>query len=47
MYLSFIEPSARGIFGEILPEETIFSKGLCPEENIITENPKNLKNPPS
>jgi hypothetical protein len=34
-YLSFIDPE-RGGFGVIFPE-VIFSEGLCPEENIITE----------
>jgi hypothetical protein len=43
--LSFIDPE-RGGFGEILPEVMIFSEGLCPEENIITED--NIStNPPS
>jgi hypothetical protein len=35
-YLSFIDPE-RGGFGVIFPEVMIFSEGLCPEENIITE----------
>jgi hypothetical protein len=35
-YLSFIDPE-RGGFGIIFPEVMIFSEGLCPEENIITE----------
>ena len=35
-YLSFID-SERGGFGVIFPEVMIFSEGLCPEENIITE----------
>jgi hypothetical protein len=35
-YLSFIDPK-RGGFGVIFPEVMIFSEGLCPEENIITE----------
>jgi hypothetical protein len=35
-YLSFIDPD-RGGFGVIFPEVMIFSEGLCPEENIITE----------
>jgi hypothetical protein len=35
-YLSFIDPE-RGGFGGIFPEVMIFSEGLCPEENIITE----------
>jgi hypothetical protein len=35
-YLSFIDPE-RGWFGVIFPEVMIFSEGLCPEENIITE----------
>jgi hypothetical protein len=34
--LSFIDLE-RGGFGEILPEVMIFSEGLCPVENIITE----------
>jgi hypothetical protein len=34
--LSFIDPEQGG-FGVIFPEVMIFSKGLCPEENIITE----------
>jgi hypothetical protein len=36
VYLSFIDPE-RGGFGVIFPEVMIFSEGLCPEENIITE----------
>jgi hypothetical protein len=36
VYLSFIDLEREG-FGGILPEVTIFSEGLCPEENIITE----------
>jgi hypothetical protein len=43
-YLSFIDPE-RGGFGVIFPEVMIFSEGLCPEENIITEG--NSPNPPS
>ena len=35
-YLSFIDPE-RGGFGVIFPEVMIFSEGLFPEENIITE----------
>jgi hypothetical protein len=35
-YLSFIDPE-RGGFGVIFPEVMLFSEGLCPEENIITE----------
>jgi hypothetical protein len=35
-FLSFIDPE-RGGFGVIFPKVMIFSEGLCPEENIITE----------
>jgi hypothetical protein len=35
-YLSFIDPE-RGGFDVIFPEVMIFSEGLFPEENIITE----------
>jgi hypothetical protein len=45
IYLSFIDPE-RGGFGGILPEVMIFSEGLCPEENIITEG-NTSTNPPS
>ena len=38
-YLSFIDPE-RGGFGVIYPEVMIFSEGLCPEENIITDRGK-------
>ena len=45
VFLSFIDPE-RGGFGVIFPEVMIFSEGLCPEENIITEG--NIPaNPPS
>jgi hypothetical protein len=36
IYLSFIDLE-RGGFGVVFPEVMIFSEGLCPEENIITE----------
>ena len=45
VYLSFIDPE-RGGFGVIFPEVMIFSEGLCPEENIITEG-NITPNPPS
>jgi hypothetical protein len=45
LYLSFIDPE-RGGFGVIFPEVMIFSEGLCPEENIITEG-NITPNPPS
>jgi hypothetical protein len=32
----YIDPPLGG-FGVIFPEVMIFSEGLCPEENIITE----------
>jgi hypothetical protein len=35
----------RGGFGVIFPEVMIFSEGLCPEENIITEG--NIADSPS
>jgi hypothetical protein len=38
-------PGARG-FGVIFPEVMIFSEGLCPEKNIITEG-NITPNPPS
>jgi hypothetical protein len=45
VYLSFIDPPLGG-FGGILPEVMIFSEGLSPKENIITEG--NIPpNPPS
>jgi hypothetical protein len=44
-YLSFIDPE-RGGFGGILSEVMIFSEGLCPEGNIITEGNVST-NPPS
>ena len=44
-YLSFIDPE-RGGFGVIYPEVMIFSEGICPEENIITEG-NTTPNPPS
>ena len=43
--LSFIDPE-RGGFGVIFPEVMIFSEGLCPEKNIITEG-NITPNPPS
>jgi hypothetical protein len=44
-YLSFIDPE-RGGFGGILSKVMIFSEGLCPEGNIITEGNVST-NPPS